>query len=113
MSCLGLGCPSYAKEQLEEQLKKAQQPNPAETKYYDSHYSAMVGFEPIEVMQQVMTYEELRGFLKGNIIKYSMRAGHKAGEDAAKDAAKAKRYAEWLSKLHYIDPDILINPKED
>lgn len=110
MSCSGFGCPSYAQAQLEEQLKKEQ---PSNSKHYDSHYSAMVGFEPIEVMQRVMTYEELRGFLKGNIIKYAMRAGHKEGEDAAKDAAKAKRYAEWLSKLHYIDPDILINPKED
>ena len=63
---------------------------------YDSHYAAMP-IQPLEVIQTIMTREELIGFLKGNIIKYSMRAGHKQGESAAKDAAKAKRYEEWLS----------------
>lgn len=80
------------------------------TKYYDEHYASMVGLEPIELMQLVLSLPEFVGFLKGNIIKYTMRAGKKQGEAAEKDAAKAKRYIEWLMKLGYKMP---INPKED
>jgi hypothetical protein len=40
-------------------------------------------------MQAVLTPEEWRGYLKGNIIKYSMRAGRKEGSD---DAGKALHY---------------------
>lgn len=81
-----------------------------QAKYYDEHYASMVGLEPIELMQLVLSLPEFVGFLKGNIIKYTMRAGKKQGEAAEKDAAKAKRYAEWLMKLGYKMP---INPKED
>ena len=81
-----------------------------QAKHYDEHYASMVGLEPIELMQLVLSLPEFVGFLKGNIIKYSMRAGKKQGEAAEKDAAKAKRYAEWLMKLGYKMP---INPKED
>lgn len=80
------------------------------TAHYDEHYASMVGLEPIELMQIVLSYDEFIGFLKGNIIKYTLRAGKKQGEAAEKDAAKAKRYAEWLMKLGYKMP---INPKED
>lgn len=79
-------------------------------KFYDEHYASMVGLEPIELMQLVLTYDEFIGFLKGNIIKYTLRAGKKQGEAAEKDVAKAKRYTEWLVKLGYKMP---INPKED
>lgn len=81
-----------------------------QAKHYDEHYASMVGLEPIELMQLVLSYDEFIGFLKGNIIKYTMRAGKKQGEAAEKDAAKAKRYTEWLVKLGYKMP---INPKED
>lgn len=83
------------------------------TKYYDEHYASMVGLEPIELMQLVLSPAEVIGFLKGNIIKYSMRAGKKQGEAAEKDVAKAKRYTEWLRKANYCDTQFLINPKED
>lgn len=82
----------------------------APNKHYDEHYASMVGLEPIELMQLVLSSAEFIGFLKGNIIKYSMRAGKKQGEAAEKDVAKAKRYTEWLMKLGYKMP---INPKED
>ena len=83
------------------------------TKYYDEHYASMVGLEPIELMQLVLSPAEFIGFLKGNIIKYSMRAGKKQGEAAEKDIAKAKRYAQWLRKVNPYDTQFLINPKED
>ena len=79
-----------------------------QAKYYDEHYASMVGLEPIELMQLVLSLPEFVGFLKGNIIKYTLRAGKKQGEAAEKDAAKAKRYAEWLMKLGYKMP---INPQ--
>lgn len=81
-----------------------------QAKYYDEHYASMVGLEPIELMQLVLSFPEFVGFLKGNIIKYTLRAGKKQGEAAEKDVAKAKRYTEWLMKLGYKMP---INPKED
>lgn len=87
-------------------IKEGSAPN----KHYDEHYASMAGLEPIELMQLVLSPAEFIGFLKGNIIKYTMRAGKKQGEAAEKDVAKAKRYVEWLMKLGY---KMSINPKED
>jgi hypothetical protein len=46
-------------------------------------------------MQAVLTRDEFLGFLKGNIIKYSMRAGRKNGSD---DAGKARHYMQKLDE---------------
>ena len=59
------------------------------------HYKEMP-MQPWEVMGHVLTRAEFVGFLKGNIIKYSMRAGKKADSD---DAAKAQHYAEKLAEV--------------
>ena len=40
------------------------------------HYKDME-MQPWSVMEAVLTPEEFVGFLKGNIIKYAMRQGHK------------------------------------
>lgn len=61
-----------------------------------SHYKDMP-MQPWDVMQAVMTPEEFVGFLKGNIIKYSMRAGRKAG--ALDDWDKARHYAQKLAEV--------------
>lgn len=84
---------------------------PDDGKYHDAHYANMAGLEPIELMQLVMSREEFIGFLKGNIIKYTMRAGHKQGEAAEKDIAKAKRYKQWLMEMLYIEK--IIDPKKE
>lgn len=60
-----------------------------------THYKDMA-VQPWEVMQYVLTYDEFVGFLKGNVIKYSMRQGKKEGSD---DAAKALHY---LAKLQEV-----------
>lgn len=60
-----------------------------------SHYKDMP-MQPWDVMQAVLTPEEFRGFLKGNIIKYSMRAGRKDGSD---DAGKAQHYRQKLAEM--------------
>ena len=40
--------------------------------------------QPWAVMQALLTPEEYRGFLKGNMIKYAMRQGKKDSPDAGK-----------------------------
>jgi hypothetical protein len=59
------------------------------------HYQNM-DIAPWEVMEAVLTPAEFIGFLKGNIIKYSMRAGRKDGTD---DASKARHYAQKLAEF--------------
>lgn len=60
-----------------------------------SHYKDMP-MQPWDVMQAVMTPEEFRGYLKGNVIKYAMRAGRKDGSD---DAGKAQHYRQKLAEI--------------
>ena len=60
-----------------------------------SHYKDMA-VQPWAVMEMVLTDEEFQGFLKGNIIKYSMRKGKKAGSD---DEGKAKHYMKKLREV--------------
>ena len=61
-----------------------------------NHYKEMP-VQPWAVMEAVLTPEEFRGFLKGNIIKYSMRAGRKDGSD---DGGKAKHYIQKLGEIN-------------
>ena len=58
------------------------------------HYKTM-GIQPWDVMEAVLTPEEFRGFLKGNIIKYAMRNGLKDSDDAG----KAKHYQKKLNEV--------------
>lgn len=60
-----------------------------------THYKDMP-VQPWTVMQLVLTDEEFIGFLKGNVIKYSMRQGRKDGSD---DAGKAQHYLEKLKEM--------------
>ena len=57
-------------------------------------YYQQSAMQPIEVMQAIMTPEQFKGFLLGNIIKYRMRAGCKG--DYEGDLKKARVYAAWL-----------------
>ena len=66
-----------------------------------THYRACP-IQPIDLIQYTLTKEELIGFLKGNIIKYSLRAGHKG--DPEKDKAKALQYKKWLDTVLVGDP---------
>ena len=59
------------------------------------HYKTMP-VQPWDVMESVLSREEFVGFLKGNIIKYSMRAGRKEGSD---DANKARHYMMKLREV--------------
>ena len=60
-----------------------------------NHYKDMP-IQPWHVMESVLTREEFIGLLKGNVIKYSLRAGRKEGSD---DAGKARHYMQKLSEV--------------
>ena len=60
------------------------------------HYKDMP-LQPWDVMEAVLTHEEFVGFLKGNIIKYSMRQGRKDSDDAG----KAMHYRMKLEEVLY------------
>ena len=60
------------------------------------HYKKMT-IQPWEVMEAVLTYDEFVGYLKGNIIKYSMRDGNKPG--AEHDGQKALHYRAKLKEV--------------
>jgi hypothetical protein len=61
------------------------------------HYKEM-GVQPWAVMEAVLTREEFIGFLKGNIIKYSMRNGKKGEFDAGKCHHYMQKLKEVLAK---------------
>lgn len=61
-----------------------------------THYKDMA-IQPWDIMQLVFTREEFIGFLKGNIIKYSLRAGRK--DNSLQDYEKAKHYKQKLEEV--------------
>jgi hypothetical protein len=65
--------------------------NDSNPKYYNT-----MAVQPIRLMQLVLTDEEFVGYLKGNMIKYAMRANRKEGSD---DKAKFYQYNEWKEQF--------------
>ena len=57
--------------------------------YYDAG-----GIETIDVIKAKLTAEQYRGYLLGNILKYSCRMEHKG--DAKRDAEKVGVYSKML-----------------
>lgn len=70
------------------------------------HYQ-QAEIEPIEIMQMYLSPEEFRGFLLGNVIKYTLRAKFKGLPLV--DLEKARQYAAWLQ--HALEGK-KINPRE-
>lgn len=62
---------------------------------HPEHYK-VGGIETIDFIKAKLTPEEFRGYLKGNVLKYASRAGHK--NNAVEDAGKLAWYATRLSK---------------
>ena len=82
-----------------EKLEISQKINPTladTTEVGGSHYKD-IAIQPWDVMQAVLTPEEFVGYLKGSVLKYSLRAGKKAGADD--DADKAKHYVKKLREV--------------
>jgi len=65
-----------------------------------THYKDMP-IPPWDVMEAVLSHEEFVGFLRGNVIKYSLRAGRKEG--ASDDADKARHYMQKLREVQGDD----------
>lgn len=62
-----------------------------------SHYQLDgLDIEVIDVIDAVLTEEEFAGYLRGNVIKYMLRADRKGGKD---DYLKAEKYLGWLIDL--------------
>jgi len=54
------------------------------------HYKLWGSTEAIDIIRGALSEEEFMGYLKGNILKYRLRAGKK--NNAEKDIAKATWY---------------------
>jgi len=61
------------------------------------HYK-IGGIEVIDFIKAKLTPEEFRGYLKGNVLKYTSRAGHK--DDVTQDIGKLVWYANKLQETH-------------
>lgn len=59
-----------------------------------AHYQLPGGGQVIDRIREVLTEEQFRGYLKGNILKYLYRAGHK--NDEQEDLEKAQWYLSAL-----------------
>ena len=69
--------------------------DPVDNVNHPEHYK-IGGIETIDFIKAKLTPEEFRGYLKGNVLKYASRAGHK--NNAVEDAGKLAWYANRLSK---------------
>lgn len=58
---------------------------------HPQHYTAS-SVECIDAIVAALSPEELRGFIKGNVIKYLWRSEHKNGDE---DLQKALWYLNW------------------
>lgn len=63
-----------------------------------NHYKDMA-IQPWIVMQHVLTPEEFRGYIKGNLIKYAMRQGKK-------DSPDADKYWHYVKKLEEVEQQV-------
>lgn len=78
-----------------------------EPDYYKSN-----GLSPLEAFKKgLMSEEEYLGFLKGNIIKYIVRAGKK--DDPVKDIDKAIDYCHHLKRYFLENPVKSAVPSEE
>lgn len=65
--------------------------------------------QPVGMLQDILTPEEFRGWLKGSMFKYFCRAGKKPGEPYERDMAKCLQFNEWLKQAATGKK---INPRE-
>lgn len=70
-------------EELEDKVNKPKHYNAGEIECIDAIFAAL-------------SLEELKGFVKGNVIKYLWRANHK--EKEVEDLKKARWYLDYLIK---------------
>jgi hypothetical protein len=66
--------------------------------YKPFHYNWLQK-EVIDIIKDSLTPEEFIGYLKGNVIKYSLRAGIKDYSKLEEDLGKRNVYLNWLLDL--------------
>lgn len=94
---ISVGPADVTEEELKEYWAEEPIPSKGEKVNHPSHYTKG-GMEVIDVLEAFLTPEEFNGFLKGNVIKYILRAGYK--EDEIQDLQKCGWYLDrQLSKL--------------
>lgn len=76
---------AYKQEDIEEVSDDVNSPK---------HYQVMHGVMVLDIIRNRLTREEYRGYLKGNILKYHLRADYKG--EPEKDRAKARVYEDML-----------------
>ena len=64
-----------------------------------SHHQGSQGLEVIEIHKNFLTEEELRGYYKGNALKYLLRERKKNGLE---DLKKARKHLDWLIELEEL-----------
>lgn len=69
---------------------------PASDPTNPDHYK-VGGIETIEFIKAKLTFEEYQGYLKGNVLKYASRIGHKG--DPVIDAGKLNWYSNALTQV--------------
>lgn len=86
-------------EQTEKESESLSTANKIKTKsdlvLHPNHYTDN-GIECIDYIKERLTWEEFRGYLKGNVIKYLHRERFKGG---SQDIEKATVYLGWLNDL--------------
>ena len=113
-ACTGVDTEKLFKEYLEDdnvednvedipmnirQLEEKHTKNEPEERLAEPDYYAGNGLSPLEAFKKgLLSREELIGFIKGNIIKYIVRAGHK--HNASEDMVKAIDYCRHLKELY-------------
>lgn len=63
------------------------------------YYQIFPDMQALDVIQHTLTIEEYQGFLKGNILKYRLRAGAKDPGKTQQDIDKANYYQKKLYEL--------------
>lgn len=69
----------------------------ADDRQVDGDHYKQMAIEPWELMEAVLPYEHFIGYLKGNIIKYTMRNNTKAS--STNDSEKALHYLQKLAEV--------------
>lgn len=66
---------------------------------HPNHYTSGK-IEVIDIMEDQLTPEEYRGYIKGQVLKYTTRERHKNGDEDLKKAHwYLTRYLEYLDRL--------------
>ena len=63
-----------------------------------SHYMLWPDTEVVDLIRKVLTEDELRGWYKGNSLKYRLRLGAK--DIVERDLGKAEKFEQWLGDLY-------------